>query len=160
MDADINELLERRKKLKASLIVAEETRNQMEGKMQSRYDTQKEEWALQCDIYENQIEQIDKLLAKLQKLKDTPTEPTQDTVILGSQVELRIDDDDPVTYILLDESGGYKLKGISTLSTKSPIGKAILGIKACLLYTSDAADERSSVDLGGRRIIKKKNKLD
>ena len=30
----------------------------------------------------------------------------------------------------------------------------------CLLYTSDAADERSSVDLGGRRIIKKKNNLD
>ena len=29
-------------------------------------------------------------------------------------------------------------------------------IKDCLLYTSDAADERSSVDLGGRRIIKKK----
>ena len=34
--------------------------------------------------------------------------------------------------------------------------KRTLGI--CLLYTSDAADERSSVDLGGRRIIKKKNK--
>ena len=30
---------------------------------------------------------------------------------------------------------------------------------SCLLYTSDAADERSSVDLGGRRIIKKKKKL-
>ena len=29
---------------------------------------------------------------------------------------------------------------------------------ACLLYTSDAADERSSVDLGGRRIIQKKTK--
>eukprot|EP00658_Telonema_sp_P-2_P078737 TRINITY_DN7449_c0_g1_i1.p1 TRINITY_DN7449_c0_g1~~TRINITY_DN7449_c0_g1_i1.p1 ORF type:complete len:278 (-),score=64.87 TRINITY_DN7449_c0_g1_i1:49-774(-) len=27
----------------------------------------------------------------------------------------------------------------------------------CLLYTSDAADEEDSVDLGGRRIIKKKN---
>ena len=26
----------------------------------------------------------------------------------------------------------------------------------CLLYTSDAADERSSVDLGGRRNITKK----
>ena len=35
-------------------------------------------------------------------------------------------------------------------------GQAIL----CLLYTSDAADERSSVDLGGRRIIKKKKKID
>ena len=32
------------------------------------------------------------------------------------------------------------------------------GPHACLLYTSDAADERSSVDLGGRRIIKKKKK--
>ena len=30
----------------------------------------------------------------------------------------------------------------------------------CLLYTSDAADERSSVDLGGRRIIKKKNTVE
>ena len=29
-------------------------------------------------------------------------------------------------------------------------------VNICLLYTSDAADERSSVDLGGRRIIKKK----
>ena len=24
---------------------------------------------------------------------------------------------------------------------------------ACLLYTSDAADERSGVDLGGRRVV-------
>ena len=32
--------------------------------------------------------------------------------------------------------------------------------RACLLYTSDAADERSSVDLGGRRIIKKKKESD
>ena len=33
-----------------------------------------------------------------------------------------------------------------------------LEVYACLLYTSDAADERSSVDLGGRRIIQKKQK--
>ena len=46
-------------------------------------------------------------------------------------------------------------------------GFAHLGLKdlvfsrgnGCLLYTSDAADERSSVDLGGRRIIKKKNSV-
>ena len=31
---------------------------------------------------------------------------------------------------------------------------------SCLLYTSDAADERSSVDLGGRRIIKKKKTIE
>ena len=32
-------------------------------------------------------------------------------------------------------------------------------IAPCLLYTSDAADERSSVDLGGRRIIKKNSEM-
>ena len=40
------------------------------------------------------------------------------------------------------------------------VDKLLTGFDAppctCLLYTSDAADERSSVDLGGRRIIKKK----
>ena len=37
-------------------------------------------------------------------------------------------------------------------------GPAFVLLGGCLLYTSDAADERSSVDLGGRRIIKKNNK--
>ena len=36
---------------------------------------------------------------------------------------------------------------------------AALLLQGCLLYTSDAADERSSVDLGGRRIIKKKKRI-
>ena len=40
-------------------------------------------------------------------------------------------------------SGGFYLSGLNN---------------GCLLYTSDAADERSSVDLGGRRYIKKKKK--
>ena len=31
----------------------------------------------------------------------------------------------------------------------------LVGAVACLLYTSDAADDGESVDLGGRRIIKK-----
>ena len=40
---------------------------------------------------------------------------------------------------------------------KSTLLNLIAGLdRPCLLYTSDAADERSSVDLGGRRIIKKK----
>ena len=32
------------------------------------------------------------------------------------------------------------------------------GLHTCLLYTSDAADDLLCVDLGGRRIIKKKKK--
>ena len=42
------------------------------------------------------------------------------------------------------------------LITELFVGRNALLPSGCLLYTSDAADERSSVDLGGRRIIKKK----
>mgnify|MGYP003380568951 CR=1 FL=1 len=43
-------------------------------------------------------------------------------------------------------------------STQLALLRGLTIITSCLLYTSDAADERSSVDLGGRRIIKKKKK--
>ena len=45
----------------------------------------------------------------------------------------------------------FKVKGVAAKTEAHP-----KHIDICLLYTSDAADERSSVDLGGRRIIKKK----
>eukprot|EP00656_Telonema_subtile_P049163 TRINITY_DN6043_c0_g1_i1.p1 TRINITY_DN6043_c0_g1~~TRINITY_DN6043_c0_g1_i1.p1 ORF type:complete len:132 (-),score=28.87 TRINITY_DN6043_c0_g1_i1:18-413(-) len=40
---------------------------------------------------------------------------------------------------------------------KAAIADATALSQDCLLYTSDAADEEDSVDLGGRRIIKKKS---
>src|SRR5665811_1439745 len=45
----------------------------------------------------------------------------------------------------------------SVTSNLSPDG-LMLARHACLLYTSDAADDLTRVDLGGRRIIKKKKK--
>eukprot|EP00658_Telonema_sp_P-2_P000721 TRINITY_DN10263_c0_g1_i14.p1 TRINITY_DN10263_c0_g1~~TRINITY_DN10263_c0_g1_i14.p1 ORF type:complete len:110 (+),score=34.51 TRINITY_DN10263_c0_g1_i14:127-456(+) len=62
----------------------------------------------------------------------------------------------------------YK-RQVSTQSTGSTQAKSSIMFTArqkikkekdCLLYTSDAADEEDSVDLGGRRIIKKKKKKD
>ena len=50
-----------------------------------------------------------------------------------------------------------KLVGLREAEGKTGLGGLV---QACLLYTSDAADERSSVDLGGRRIIKKKKKIE
>ena len=53
--------------------------------------------------------------------------------------------------------------GMATAKAAMGLAKAFAGQdiadKLCLLYTSDAADERSSVDLGGRRIIKKKKEI-
>ena len=55
-------------------------------------------------------------------------------------------------------SGFYQIREIHPiyLTRFAIIERYAIDIYACLLYTSDAADERSSVDLGGRRIIKKK----
>ena len=43
----------------------------------------------------------------------------------------------------------------TSYQTALPRDTYIAYIWTCLLYTSDAADEEDSVDLGGRRIIKK-----
>ena len=45
-----------------------------------------------------------------------------------------------------------------TGATVDVLGSLGNGNYTCLLYTSDAAAERSSGDLGGRRIIKKKKR--
>ena len=50
----------------------------------------------------------------------------------------------------------WPFKPLVKSSTLFALTRALL--YGCLLYTSDAADERSSVDLGGRRIIKQKKK--
>ena len=54
----------------------------------------------------------------------------------------------PKGRICKDRRSGCRTTG------SHPGPRSLIG--CCLLYTSDAADERSSVDLGGRRIIKKK----
>ena len=48
-------------------------------------------------------------------------------------------------------------RSVTDLRELAREGAALVG--NCLLYTSDAADERSSVDLGGRRIIKQQKLL-
>ena len=54
---------------------------------------------------------------------------------------------------------GSRFPAFSTVISNVPGPREKRYWNGCLLYTSDAADERSSVDLGGRRIIKKKNKV-
>ena len=59
---------------------------------------------------------------------------------------------EPVVELAADSTGA----GMVFARTPSMLYRADTQGMGCLLYTSDAADERSSVDLGGRRIIKKK----
>ena len=59
----------------------------------------------------------------------------------------------------IDVRVGYNHRGIEKLSESRTFDQSTFVIEricGCLLYTSDAADDLLCVDLGGRRIIKKK----
>ena len=57
-------------------------------------------------------------------------------------------------YLSRDTYTAIKLSELKPHATA--LGQLFEEYKACLLYTSDAADDLLCVDLGGRRIIKKK----
>eukprot|EP00658_Telonema_sp_P-2_P071542 TRINITY_DN6078_c0_g1_i6.p1 TRINITY_DN6078_c0_g1~~TRINITY_DN6078_c0_g1_i6.p1 ORF type:complete len:216 (+),score=59.36 TRINITY_DN6078_c0_g1_i6:175-822(+) len=69
------------------------------------------------------------------------------------------------TKSIRDNQGRYNTIGACQDKCLDDFGEDCLAVewegtdcRTCLLYTSDAADEEDSVDLGGRRIIKKKKK--
>ena len=72
---------------------------------------------------------------------------------MGSEMCIR----DRVELTAGDRAGG-RPQHIQQPAADLPVGARVALGPPCLLYTSDAADERSSVDLGGRRIIKKKKR--
>ena len=63
----------------------------------------------------------------------------------------------PKTLSAKLEGQTFVVSGVFSNFSREDLKMLIEQHRGCLLYTSDAADERSSVDLGGSRIIKKKN---
>eukprot|EP00658_Telonema_sp_P-2_P037872 TRINITY_DN2721_c0_g1_i25.p1 TRINITY_DN2721_c0_g1~~TRINITY_DN2721_c0_g1_i25.p1 ORF type:complete len:171 (-),score=21.32 TRINITY_DN2721_c0_g1_i25:2-514(-) len=70
--------------------------------------------------------------------------------------------DDQHVYLVMEFCSGGDLAGFLKKRgghvPESTAREFTRHIATCLLYTSDAADEEDSVDLGGRRIIKKKKR--
>lgn len=124
MKIDIHEIFFTKEKLESSLRDAISIRNQMEGKMQSRYDTQREEWARQCEIIESQIAS---LLGLLDFIYTNQSNEQIKRVCLGSLVELTIDNDEREIFLITEANGGIGFSNITTLSISSPLGKKIIG---------------------------------
>eukprot|EP00658_Telonema_sp_P-2_P056911 TRINITY_DN45379_c0_g1_i1.p2 TRINITY_DN45379_c0_g1~~TRINITY_DN45379_c0_g1_i1.p2 ORF type:complete len:105 (-),score=21.38 TRINITY_DN45379_c0_g1_i1:83-397(-) len=82
--------------------------------------------------------------------------------LVGSEMCIR----DRIDTTNVREHGRYLIIGMKdrrlfpsrrlTVRYEGPKVLTAIDSLLCLLYTSDAADEEDSVDLGGRRIIKKK----
>ena len=71
--------------------------------------------------------------------------------LVGSEMCIR--DSSLILEEKVEETDSYIIYNFIPSPNKSSLAQVIL----CLLYTSDAADDLLCVDLGGRRIIKKKN---
>src|SRR5664280_265823 len=70
------------------------------------------------------------------------------TITLELNSDLKPSQLDPVQQLLNERLSGLSLKEI-----RETFKERFRDVEDCLLYTSDAADEEDSVDLGGRRII-------
>src|SRR5674536_395989 len=94
---------------------------------------------------------------------DLPVDaPEELEELLVPMVGQALADDDTGEHVQRGEQGGRAVAFVVVVMV--PARPFFIGSEgwvrssACLLYTSDAADEEDSVDLGGRRIIKKNKK--
>src|SRR5450756_3178043 len=92
----------------------------------------------------------------------SPNEPTPAERLRKSGLE-----DMPVAVIVQGGQGELAARSLAEGAAdflykplgKDPLPRILASLSTCLLYTSDAADDLLCVDLGGRRIIKKKKKI-
>ena len=100
------------------------------------------------------------LMAVRHRLDKAPAELTRDRTRMDEV--LRIESSYAVLLERLRpaQRGAPEVAEIAWMIEELRVSLFAQGLGTCLLYTSDAADERSSVDLGGRRIIKKKKVVD
>jgi transcription elongation factor GreA len=118
-------LEERRQELLEGLATATKAQFEADGKMQSRYDTQKEDAAQEVAIYEGLIADIDNVIKRLTIVE--AGQESVDTVEIGRLVTIEFDDGDEDTLLILDTRGGVSVGDFQTLSPQSPVGCAILG---------------------------------
>ena len=94
--------------------------------------------------------------AEVTLVKLAPMGDPMELQIHGYELTLRVADAGEITIDPIDERTRKHERPDRIYKSDHP-GLGETGkYHACLLYTSDAADDQSSVDLGGRRIIKKK----
>ena len=105
--------------------MARKAQFEADGKMQSRYDTQKEDAAQEVAIYEGLTANIDNVIARL---KTANTEQVSiDVVEISRLITVEFDDGEQDKFLLLDTRGGVNIGDYQTLSPQSPVGSAILG---------------------------------
>ncbi len=144
-DLDLDELRRERERLTRVYDELIKASNEFDGKMQSRYDTQKEEYAGQANMVLSAIVRVDRQIAQLESL--SVNNESADMVGIGSRVKLRIDQEEPFEALVISDTGGNKISGIQLISLNSPLGKAINGKHSGEVVEVEAPGGRFKVEI-------------
>ena len=126
-DIDLEGLRKEREKLVERYEELIKASIDFDGKMQSRYDTQKEETAAQANLVGELIKRMDRQIAQVSELESGNV--ANGRVSIGSKIMVSIDDEEPFEAVLIADTGGSKVSGVRLISANSPMGKAIEGKK-------------------------------
>lgn len=118
-------LEERRSRLMESLAAARRMRDEADNRILSSIDSQRDTADQEVAIREAMISNIDALIEQLSILG---TNGAYDGIVtVGRRVTLQYADGEKGKFLLVDKLGGVDLDDCQTLSTASPVGKAVLG---------------------------------
>ncbi|MDE1919100.1 MAG: GreA/GreB family elongation factor [Patescibacteria group bacterium] len=121
--------------------------NQHKGRMQSRYDTFKEEAQMMVAAHEVRMAELRASLAQVQAVLDRPSvfKPT-DTIRVGAVIALEANDGTRRRHVLSPTGGGIQVVSGSTelmvITPDSPIGKRLVGLKM---------GDEIEIDVGGNK---------
>jgi len=127
MKSQIEILENRRQQLLRGLATAQKAQFEADSKMQSRYDTQKEDAAQEVAIYQALIQGLDTVISRLKALDMQST--SSGVIQIGSRFSIEFDDGERDEFLLLDVQGGIDLGDCQILSSESPVGRAVLGTR-------------------------------
>ncbi|GAB4343072.1 MAG: hypothetical protein Kow0037_30930 [Calditrichia bacterium] len=107
---------------------ARERSNESEGRLQSRYDTQRIETGYLAEAYSQKLADYRKSLVGLQQIKRMKT---NGKVQVGSLMEINRGEQKEF-YLLVPVGGGLTLSSpkITTISVQAPLGRRLIGAKA------------------------------
>jgi transcription elongation GreA/GreB family factor len=124
---DIQVLKQQVDRLRQLYEATKKTSLEMDSRNETRYDTQREDFAREAEMIERSIINMERLIKELEGIS-APADGNR--VCVGHTVTLEIDGDPPEKFLLVKQVGGVSLGDVVTLSIDSPIGAAILGARA------------------------------
>lgn len=100
----------------------EKNRNDSDSRMQSRYDTQKENFALELDIV------LDLLARKGELKKEIESAGSCDTAVPGASMVVSINNEEDENFLFMNTPGTFS--DIQVITPVSPLGENLVGKKA------------------------------